>query len=275
MAKSKYAPSEAKYNRWIKEGRGQGDGANYLPWLTVRDVPSDGRSHRVFGHKCQRTHQLLSDVELAVFLSLEWKADVVDIREQFPLEREDTLIIASENGIRHPSDSGVQLYMSSDFLVDSLDPQCPRYVIQAKRSEALKDPRIFEKLEIERRFWKMKQIPWFLVTEHDVSPTLVQNISWIYPLEKDDIEDEFLVDKTAYYSEVFYRNERKFVTDICKDIDRTYNLPDGSSIYEIRQLLANRCFYFDMSQPFHQLIGKDLVAENMGNLIGARHVSNQ
>nr|MBF4354301.1 heteromeric transposase endonuclease subunit TnsA [Vibrio anguillarum] len=35
-------------------------------------------------------------------------------------------------------------------------------------------------------------------------------------------------------------------------------------------------FYFDMlSQPFHLLKGKDFVVEDMGNLIGARHVSNQ
>nr|MBF4275598.1 heteromeric transposase endonuclease subunit TnsA [Vibrio anguillarum] len=61
MAKSKYAPSETKYKRWIKEGRGNGCDSGYLPWITVRDVPSDGRSHRVFGHKSQRTHHLLSD----------------------------------------------------------------------------------------------------------------------------------------------------------------------------------------------------------------------
>ena len=36
------------------------------PWLTVRDIPSEGRSHRIFGHKSQRTHHFLSDFELAV-----------------------------------------------------------------------------------------------------------------------------------------------------------------------------------------------------------------
>ncbi|MBF4301807.1 heteromeric transposase endonuclease subunit TnsA, partial [Vibrio anguillarum] len=36
MAKSKYSPSEARYKRWIKEGRGNGLGVDYLPWITVR-----------------------------------------------------------------------------------------------------------------------------------------------------------------------------------------------------------------------------------------------
>ena len=71
MAKKQYDNSEAKNRRWIKEGRGSGRGSEYKPWLTVRDLPSKGRSHRIFGHKSQRTHHLLSDLELAVFLSLE------------------------------------------------------------------------------------------------------------------------------------------------------------------------------------------------------------
>ncbi len=275
MAKSKYSPSETRYKRWIKEGRGHGQGADYLPWITVRDVASDGRSHRVFGHKSQRTHHLLSDLELAVFLTLEWNSQTADIREQFPLKREETLNIADDNGIKHPSEAGVKLYMSSDFLVDGLDPQCPKYVIQAKRSEALEDPRVIEKLEIERRYWLLKKVPWFLVTEKDVSPILIQNISWIYPAERDDVDDEVLLDRTAYYEDLFKQSPIRTVTDICKYVDRTYNLPDGSSIYEVRQLLANRCFYFDMSHPFHLLKGQDFVVENMGNLIGARHVSNQ
>ncbi|EQC3367396.1 TnsA endonuclease C-terminal domain-containing protein [Vibrio cholerae] len=276
MAKSKYAPSETKYKRWIKEGRGNGCGSDYLPWITVRDVPSDGRSHRVFGHKSQRTHHLLSDLELAVFLTLEWNSQTTDIREQFPLRREETLDIALDSGIKHPAEAGVKTYMSSDFLVDGLDCQLPQYVIQAKYTDFLNDPRVIEKLEIERRYWLLKKVPWFLVSENDISPPLVQNISWIYPAEQDEIDDEVLLDRTAYYSDLFQKNPNKTVTDICKLTDRIYNQTDGSSIYEIRQLLANRCFYFDMlSQPFHLLKGKDFIAENMGNLIGARHVSNQ
>lgn len=103
----------------------------------MRDVPSDGRSHRVFGHKSQRTHHLLSDLELAVFLSIEWNHQNHRYSRAISLEREDTLRIASDNGIRHPSDTGVNLYMSSDFLIDSNDQSQPTYVIQAKRSEAL------------------------------------------------------------------------------------------------------------------------------------------
>lgn len=108
MASKKYGNSDAKNNKWIKEGRGSGQNSEYKPWITVRDLPSDGRVHRVFGHKSQRTHHLLSDLELAVFLLLEWHHDVIQIREQFPLEIATTSQIAKEAGIVHPSQSGVK-----------------------------------------------------------------------------------------------------------------------------------------------------------------------
>ena len=72
MAIKKYSNNELKNKRWIKEGRGAGRNSAYKPWITVRDLPSEGRSHRIFGHKSQRTHHLVSDLELAVFLLLEW-----------------------------------------------------------------------------------------------------------------------------------------------------------------------------------------------------------
>ena len=98
MAKKRYGNSEAKNRRWIKDGRGSGGGSEYKPWLTVRDLPSVGRSHRVFGHKCQRTHHLLSDLELATFLLLEWSTKTTEIREQLPLRLDDTLSIAADVG---------------------------------------------------------------------------------------------------------------------------------------------------------------------------------
>ena len=51
MARRNTSFDEAKIARFEKEGRGQGRGADYKPWLTTYDVPSAGREHRVFGSK--------------------------------------------------------------------------------------------------------------------------------------------------------------------------------------------------------------------------------
>ena len=118
MAAKQRIISEATCLKWVKEGRGSGQGSEYRPWLTVRDLPSLGRVHRVFGHKSQRTHHLLSDLELAVFLLLEWLPEVTQIREQFPLDRTLTKQLAADAGIRHPAQQGVEHFMSTDFLVN-------------------------------------------------------------------------------------------------------------------------------------------------------------
>lgn len=122
--------SEAQFTKRINEGRGKGQHADYQPWLTVRDLPSQGRVHRVFGYKSKRTHHLLSDLELSVFLMLEWHYEITQIREQFPLERDTTRRLATAAGMSHPAVRGVEQYMSSDFLVDSLNDSEPKFALQ-------------------------------------------------------------------------------------------------------------------------------------------------
>ncbi|WKX26482.1 TnsA endonuclease N-terminal domain-containing protein [Tatumella ptyseos] len=127
--------------------------------MTVRDLSSRGRSHRVYGHKTKRTHHLLLDLELAIFLILEWNPFIQNIREQFPLRIEQTEEIADLNFIPHPAVRGIKQIMSTDFYVFSSDPINPRFSIQAKYQKDLENIRTIEKLEIERRYWKSKEIP--------------------------------------------------------------------------------------------------------------------
>ena len=43
MAKSLNGLTEIHIAKRIKEGRGQGSGANYKPWLRIHEVPSQGQ----------------------------------------------------------------------------------------------------------------------------------------------------------------------------------------------------------------------------------------
>lgn len=258
MAKKQYSNSEAKNRRWIKEGRGSGRGKDYKPWLTVRDLPSEGRSHRVFGHKSQRTHHLLSDLELAVFLLLEWSTKTTDIREQFPLRLEDTLSVAVEAGIAHPSLHGVNQIMSSDFLVNTCDKINPKFAIQAKYKEAFHDTRTVEKLELERRYWIKKNIPWMLVTEKDIPKVVFQNISWLYPAQRDELESQTVLERMDFYTHHFYKKPNDPLIEVAKQLDMAYDLPAGQSLLEVRQLMARRSLIFDILIPHTKLKSSDL-----------------
>lgn len=275
VARKKYSNSVAKNERWIKEGRGAGRNQEYKPWLTVRDLPSEGRSHRVFGQKSQRTYHLFSDLELAVFLLLEWHSDTQEIREQFPLQLEVTVELAKEAGIVHPANAGVLQYMSSDFLVNADNPEKPKFVLQAKYAEALSDKRTIEKLELERRYWGKKEVPWFLITEQDIPGTVFQNINWLYPAQRDEIDNDEILQRVQFYTHQFKDNPKSTLLNIAKSIDVAYELPLGESLREIRQLLAKRCFLFDIYEPVVKLVAGDLRQTDTHMLIEALYVSNK
>jgi TnsA endonuclease N terminal. len=169
--------------KWVKQGRGKGSGKDYQPWLTVRDLPSAGRSHRIWGFQTQRTHHLLSDLELAAFFLFDWNPSVTDIREQYPLRLEDTIELAAQARIRHPEVRGQIQVMSTDFLVDTNKPELPRMAIQVKTSSDLSNSRTIEKLELERRYWALKEVPWYLLTEKQIPKTVTKNIAWLYPAQ--------------------------------------------------------------------------------------------
>ena len=77
--------TKAKLDRYIKEGRGQGEGINYIPWIKIHEFSSKGRATRIHGLKTNRIHHLHSDNQLRAFLLFEWSDKVGDIRESYPL----------------------------------------------------------------------------------------------------------------------------------------------------------------------------------------------
>ena len=120
MAKRKRSITQKVKDRRKKEGRGLGTGKDYKPELRIQDVSSIGLATRVLGWKTGRIHHFMSKLELRFFYSLEWPCWVVDIREQFPLDPEETLAIANELGIRQPRDPKTRetVVMTTDFVVN-------------------------------------------------------------------------------------------------------------------------------------------------------------
>jgi hypothetical protein len=188
---------------------------------------------------------------------------------------EDTKALALESGIGHPSVRGVLQVMSSDFLVNTTNASQPKFALQAKYAEALSDARTIEKLELERRYWLQKGVPWWLITEKDIPGVVTQNISWLYPAQRDEIEIDVLMERSAFYQHHFQNAPRRSVIEVAKQLDTAYQQPIGQSLLEIRQLLAQRCFLFDILTPVTKLKAGDLQLENIEAMSGALRVSNQ
>jgi hypothetical protein len=246
----------------FKDGRGSGVGRDYQPFLTVRDVPSTGRVHRLPSATVGRVHHLLSDLEHHVFCQLDWHPETVDIREQFPIALEDSRALAERLGIAHPSFAGVDQVVTTDFIVDmNRAGRVFHKAISAKYAEDLDDPRVIEKLELERRYWSEKDIPFCIVTEQEIPKLLVQNIKWIRPFLT---SYGFNADELKEYFGIFNDTKRFYpsqkISSITNKLDDDYNLEVGTHLSVLRPLLAQRAFSFDMlKKSVKTLIWEDLV----------------
>lgn len=192
MGRKRRDITESDVQNWVAKGFGQRVGETYLPWAKVRDVPSLGRSTRIAALRHTRVHHLYSDVETGHFLQADYAQGVTEIREQVALlPREETIEIASELGIRHPTYPGtrVPVVMTSDLYVLRSQMAGGTLVLCVKRDEAVLPGakslrRTLEKLEIEKCYWERRGIVWRLVTERHFDAARVRNLGLLRPSGK-------------------------------------------------------------------------------------------
>ncbi len=239
----------------LKQGRGQGHGESYKPFLTVRDVPSQGLCHRIKGYKTNRTHHFLSNLERDYFHILEWSPIVVDIREQYPLELAETLSISERLGIRHPADPKTKepVIMTTDFLIDFLvEGGRSQKARSIKMSSDLSSGRTIEKQEIERTYWTERKIDWGIVTELDIPRTLTKNIQWIHnamvPGGGPDMSPQMMVQaEIALFDQM--QDSRMSMAEAASAVDALLGLKPGTGLFLVRYLIATRQWIVDLAAP--------------------------
>lgn len=182
-----FTPSDLR--RYQTLGRGTGVYESFIGWhrVTRSDPSSKGRSHLQTWK--DRQHDLLSDLELVAFFFATMHPEVIDIREQFPLNlvpvvheinvyREvkiaglypGTIALADKLEMEHPivgeDGSTAPWVMTTDLLLTlkntagkmsllavSVKPKKPKL---SRRQRAL--------LTLEREYWLVRNVPWLLIT---------------------------------------------------------------------------------------------------------------
>ena len=255
MAKRK---RKQNIEKMIKEGYGSGIGSEYKPWIKIQDIPSLGRVTRVKGIKTNRRHELLSDMERNYFYILEYSDNVKDIREQFPLlPQEDTISIADELGIKHPKnpETGEDIVMTTDFLITiSTEDGIKEVARTIKSKDDLLDKRILEKFEIERVFWKKRNIDWAIVTEEEINKTIAHNISFIQGYRDIKNLDGFTDLDSLEIQDLIYEFIRRIVDDkrsiraISLEFDNDMSLESGCGLSIFKYLVINKIIEIDISK---------------------------
>jgi len=255
MSKRKTELTEKKIAQMEKEGRGQGTGENYKPWITIQDFPSKGLSTRTNGWKTNRIHQFLSKMESDYFYSLEWDQSIVDVQEQFPLTREDTLHIATSKGIKHPTDpkSQIPIVMTTDFLITISTSTGTTHVARTiKPSKDLENGRTIEKFEIERCYWEDRGIDWGIVTEKELPRSLIENVEWLHSSYfgirdmPTSTVDSFLLEMKSYIN-----RSNSSIMEVVSEFDQLFNLEPGTGLDLLKHLIARKVLHVNIHQKIH------------------------
>jgi hypothetical protein len=257
------AKRERKLNaeKLIKEGRGTGVGEAYKPWIKIQDVPSLGRSTRLKGIKTMRQHEFLSDMEKNYFYLSEYSDCVVDIREQFPLlPLEETLTIAKELGVEHPSNpkTGEYIVMTTDFLITTERAGERINVARTiKAKDELLNRRIIEKFYIEELYWQRRGISWAIVTEQEINKAMAENISFFHSYYDIKTLDIFIEMNPNDFEDLILEFIRRTINcsesirNIARVFDEDMVLPKGTGVAIFKHLLARKIIKIDLTSAIN------------------------
>lgn len=207
----RWGVTEEQVRKRIKQFKINARGADYVPYVLVRDVPSLGRSSIVKGLITLRNHHLFSDLEYFHFILLESSASVVDIREHYPLlPREETIEIANELGIKHPvyPGSNTPIVMTTDIVpvvmrsgVEHELPMSIKYSSSLRgvgsKTAAKKIGRTIEKLQIELHYWRRRGLHLSVCTEVTLPKNRVRNL--------DDLRVTMVAEECDYLNVLLFK----------------------------------------------------------------------
>ena len=100
------------HKRKIEEGRCQGYGKDYTPFILVREYKGRGTASVIWDPFEERLIHCLSQTEVAVYETIRWQDNVEHIREQYLLDTDRMNAIAEELGMKKAP------WWTTDFLVD-------------------------------------------------------------------------------------------------------------------------------------------------------------
>lgn len=251
--RSPYAFTEAKMARWIKAGRGAGEGASYRPWLETRNVRSRGRKSRLPGILHDRVMHLMSDLERNAVLFYERVPSVLDIREQFPMDREVTRSIARAMGVLHPRDPATKtdIVMTTDLLVtfrasNGLVMSRP---LSVKPEAEMLDHRTVVKQEIERRYWERQGLVLQLLLDRFLRrkvyfKSILWAREWFY-LPDWDVEERMEFARHALIVESELRRDDRRLDDAVGALVRQLAIRADDVVPIIRHLIARGRIDYD------------------------------
>lgn len=165
----------------MEEGRCQGFGTDYVPFIKVGESKSRGTCSAIFDPFEGRLIHCLSQAEANIYYMIRNRNNVKHIREQYLLDSDRMNAIVKEVGLRRAP------YWTTDFLVTYTDDSETAFSVKASADAFDEHNRIYRGKEskyhhlvarqyAEHLYWKSQGVEFQLVTNEDVNLNVVANM---------------------------------------------------------------------------------------------------
>lgn len=230
----------------LKQKRSEGKGMEHTPFINARDIASNGRKTRARGQHIKRVYTLLSDLEYFFFAACDFACSIKDIREQVKIPLEETLAIAKEKNIKHPTIPGTvkPSIMTTDLVVDlEIENQIVTTAINVKPRSKWTN-RAIQKMEIERLVYKNRNQGWLIASDLERDPNLEWNLLFLrqhFDLGISNSPVRFL----QHLKLVISKKKYSSIDDAIISIEEKIGLETGEGYQLFYHLLARKKIKFD------------------------------
>lgn len=247
---------EKRIEAWEKEGRGEGRGPSWKPWITATEAPTGGRRHRPYSEKFGRELHLLSDGEYRVFLLAERAAWVREAREQVPIPRELSEAVAKGLGIPHPHYPGshVATVMTFDLVAEGTKSgKHKKIVFDTKVIDSTQEKRSLEKLQIAKECARQMGHEYVLVLKDHIPQAVIRNLEWIRSgvprsLEQTPYPDYWTDQCDSLYAHLDNRGcSRSSLNTECRRYSEGMDIPISHALRAAKILLYRRRLEVDVT----------------------------
>lgn len=250
MGKNRSINTFSSVSKKILQGFGRGEGMDYKPWLSGHEFASSGMYIRMPGRTVPRLYRFMSRLEADAFIIYDCMPNVQDILEQYYLTLDETLEIADLLHIRHPFSGEYYNPVTTDLMIQKDGEWIARAV---KTSRDLEIPRVIEKLEIERIYFKRRGIDWKIITEKQLDRHYIKNLCWLWygvPPESIFSDPLNLEEAESVFYELYTQSRLPFPSLIDK-IESLYAIPPGHGICIFRSLIQKGIINIDLGKPIN------------------------
>ena len=250
MGKNRSVNTFSSVSQKILSGYGRGTGMDYKPWLSGHEFASKGMYIRMPGRTIPRIYRFMSRLEADAFIIYDCMDDVQDVLEQYYLTLDETLEIADLLQIRHPFSGKYYNPLTTDLLILKNGKWIARAV---KTSKDLDNHRTIEKLEIERIYFKRRNIDWKIITEKQLNRHFVQNLQWLWYCETSEAvfpDTSVANEAESVFHSLYTENDIPFPM-LLDRIESAYSLAPGSGICIFRSLLRKGIINIDLMKPIN------------------------